>query len=108
MILIYVTHPSSKHAISMIDVLIEEKLIACANVHPITSFYKWEGQVVEEKEIVSILKSFPDKREKLIARITELHSFEIPCILTWDASANIPYEKWLLDCMEYSDPDIEE
>ena len=100
MILIYVTHPTEEHAVSILKTLVDEKLVACGNIYPIRSIYPWEGEIVNENEYVSILKSIPKLKDSIIKRITELHEYKIPCIITFNIEANPVYKNWILDCLK--------
>lgn len=94
-ILLYVTHESEAEARKLGERLIAERHIACANYFPISSAYWWEGAVQAEGEWVSLLKSLPEHWPTLQARISELHPYEVPCIIRIDAQANAPYEQWI-------------
>ena len=98
--LLYVTHPDKKHAETLSKKLIDEHLIACANIFPIQSHFIWEGTLAEDGEYVSILKTHPQLVPKLRARIAELHSYEVPCILSWQVEANPSYAQWIVRCVQ--------
>ena len=97
--LLYVTHPNEAHALKISRVLVEEKLAACTNVFPIQSIYPWEGKIQNETEFVSILKTFPEVKDKTIMRIRQLHEYEVPCILSFEVHVNEEYKNWLLSCL---------
>ena len=61
--------------------LVEERLIACVNVSEVNSFFRWEGEVQEEKEALLIMKTKTEKTAEIIGRINELHSYEVPEII---------------------------
>ena len=80
--LVYVLCKNSDEAKNLAHILLQEKLIACANLlGPISSVYMWEGKVREERECAMILKSSAVNFEAIVERVTKLHSYEIPCIL---------------------------
>lgn len=41
----------------MSELLIKNKLAACANIFPIGSVYKWNGKIVKEKEFGVFIKT---------------------------------------------------
>ena len=94
-IIVYVTHPNEDSAKQLSDVLLSEKLIACSNTFPIQSSYWWQGQIQDDHEVVTLLKSTQDLWLKLQNRIIELHSYEVPCIIKIEAEANEEYEDWI-------------
>ena len=64
--------------------MIEERLAACVNVlAPCRSFYRWQGAVEQATEVPALFKTTSDQADVLIARITDLHSYELPAIAVW-------------------------
>jgi len=61
--------------------LVEEKLVACVNVGEVNSYFRWEGEVQEEGEVLLIMKTRSGKVKEIIGRIQELHSYEVPEII---------------------------
>jgi periplasmic divalent cation tolerance protein len=62
--------------------LLEEKLIACCNILPqVSSMYWWNGEITTDSEALLIIKSRADLVDPLMARIKELHPYEVPEIL---------------------------
>ena len=79
--------------------LVVERLAACANIIPaITSIYRWRGKLVKEKEAVLIAKTHRPLVDKAIARIGELHSYELPSITAFcEAAAEAKWRAWLAE-----------
>ncbi len=63
--------------------LVEENLVACANIFPIISVYQWNG-VQESPEVAVILKTESGKIKDVEIRVKQLHSYEVPCIISFD------------------------
>lgn len=64
-------------------IVVDERLAACINIlGPVRSIYRWRGAVETATEVAAILKTSSDRADALIARIAELHSYEVPCIVT--------------------------
>jgi len=95
MILIYITNPTKEEAKKIAEHLIEKKLIACANIFPITSLYKWNGKLADEGEFVLLGKTREENYEKIVDEVEKIHSYKIPCILKVPMEANKSYENWL-------------
>jgi periplasmic divalent cation tolerance protein len=64
--------------------VVEERLAACINIlGPVRSIYRWQGAVHTVDEVAAILKTTHSGADALITRIAGLHSYEVPCIVTW-------------------------
>lgn len=74
--------------------LLKKRLIACANIFPIRSVYRWKGKIMNEAENVIIAKTNEKNFNKVVNEVQKIHSYEIPCILKIDSSANKKFEKW--------------
>jgi periplasmic divalent cation tolerance protein len=77
--------------------LVEERLAACVQiVDPITSVYRWQGAIEEDREILLLIKS----TQELVPRIAELldriHPYEVPeLIATPIVEGSSAYLSWL-------------
>lgn len=96
-VMVYVTAASRAEAVKIGRALVEERLAACANIFDeVTSLYWWEGAVREDAEATLILKTRAEHVEALTARVRELHSYSVPCVVTWPIAAGNPaYLDWL-------------
>ena len=95
-ILIYITCADKDEARRLSKVLLEEKLIACVNIFPMESMYWWQGDIVESMEYVVIAKGMPADFEALIMRVKDLHSYEVPCIVSVPITGgNSDYLEWI-------------
>lgn len=77
--------------------LVEEQLAACVNIlGPCRSIYRWQGRIEEADEVPAILKTRADTADRLIARVTELHSYEVPAVAVWPVD-RLPerYAQWV-------------
>ena len=76
------TAGSEKEAGRIAEVLVERRLAACVQVvGPITSRYRWEGAVEEEREWQCLAKTTRDAYEAVEAAIREVHSYDEPEII---------------------------
>ena len=80
-------------------IVVEERLAACINIlAPCRSIYRWEGRVETAREIPAILKAAADRSEALIARLSQLHSYDVPAITVWPVEQALSaYAQWVLD-----------
>jgi periplasmic divalent cation tolerance protein len=98
----YVTVPSFDIAKTICETLLEQKLIACANVlPPHTAFYKWDCEVCEEKEVAIVLKTTNDKCDAVIEAVKKLHPAECPCVVFWGIEkGSEEFLEWVKNCMK--------
>ena len=95
--LVLVTHPNKKHAERITRGVIDAKLAACVVVTDVKSFYNWEGKLNEDDEVVTILKTSTGKVDDLKKYIETNHDYDVPAIISFQASANQAYGNWLND-----------
>ena len=62
----------------MVRRLLEERLIACANVGQVSSIYRWEGEVKEDDEVLIVMKTQTGMLEELESRVQDLHPYDLP------------------------------
>ena len=96
-IVVYVTHATELAAKKVADYLLNKKLVACANIFPITSAYWWQEKITKESEWVSIVKTIPEKWDQLVEDIEAVHPYTTPCIMKFEVTANQAYENWIRD-----------
>ena len=81
---IFTTINNEQVARKIANFLLEEQIAACVNIIPnVISIYKWKGKIEEEKEFIIFIKTVDENVDKAIKRIKELHSYELPDIITF-------------------------
>ena len=81
-VVIFVTTSSPAEARKIGKALVEEKLVACANIIPqIRSIYRWHDQVRDEPESLMVLKTHSGQIQKIIKKVQLLHSYSVPEII---------------------------
>ena len=95
--IIEVTTKDREQALAIGHALVQERLAACVNVlDGATSIYYWSGQLCEEREAVLLAKTRRELVEAVIERVKQLHTYECPCIVSWDiAQGSAAYLKWV-------------
>ena len=94
--IVYVTCKDMDEAKKISRHLIENKLVACANIFPINSIYSWEGKIKEDNEVVVLLKTRDNNYENIESEIKKLHSYDIPAIYSWTVDKiNKDYLTWI-------------
>jgi periplasmic divalent cation tolerance protein len=95
-----VAHDDRDALQAMIDTLLAERLIACAQiVGPLASTYEWQGRIERtQQEWLALLKTTTAVADRLLERVAELHSYETPEILLVEvAGGHGPYLEWVAD-----------
>ena len=77
---------------------VDAKLGACAQiVGPITSVYRWEGEVRADTEWRVEIKTAADRVEPLVGLLKEHHGYEVPEIIaTPIEGGSAEYLDWLV------------
>jgi periplasmic divalent cation tolerance protein len=77
--------------------MVEERLAACVNIiGPVRSVYRWKGAVETASEVAAIFKTTDAQADSLITRIAGLHSYDVPCVVTWPIDKILgPYADWV-------------
>ena len=96
------TTASLSEAEEIAKALLSKKWVACAQILPsITSFYLWEGEMQEAKEVKVFFKTKESFFAKIAAFIIENASYEIPEIAQIPiGSANQEYIDWLEETLK--------
>ncbi|MEI8026444.1 MAG: divalent-cation tolerance protein CutA [Pseudomonadota bacterium] len=97
-ILLYVPCPTDEVARLLAVKTVELDLAFCAQVFPkMHSYYKWEGKLNTDEEVLLILKTQTHLETKLREQILDLHPYQVPCILKIIAdSLNPAYTEWVI------------
>jgi periplasmic divalent cation tolerance protein len=98
---IYITAKDDAEARKIGEILVWERLVACVNLFPIKSIYWWKGDVQDGKEVAIIAKTRAELVDRVIARVKQVHSYEIPCVVSWIIEkANPDYLEWIKESTE--------
>lgn len=94
--ILLVTYPSSGDYASWCRSLVERGLAACINIASIKSTYFWEGRVVEDEEVLLIMKTHPEMVEPLKEAVRREHPYSVPEIVELrPVDVNKPYLNWV-------------
>jgi uncharacterized protein involved in tolerance to divalent cations len=79
MLMVFVTCESKEQAEKIASKIVGEQLAACVNVVPgVRSCYVWEEKLTWSEELLLVIKTTRGAFEKLKARVSELHSYDVP------------------------------
>ncbi len=95
--LVLTTEGSPKQADTLARELVRRRLVACASLLPVRSHYRWQGQLQSSDEVKLLLKTSPDQLAGLQAALAELHSYQTPEWIHWEAASDAAYGQWLLE-----------
>ena len=94
---VYAVFADEEEARRIGTAMVEEGLAACVNIlAPCHSVYRWNGKVESAVEVPALFKTRLDRSDALIARIAELHSYEVPAIVVWPIERlSAAYADWV-------------
>ena len=82
LIIVQTTCSSKNEATNIAKILIEHNLAACVHMSEIESFYMWENEFCNDKEIQLNIKTKKENFKKIQSKIKELHSYDVPEIIS--------------------------
>ena len=89
--LIWSPFESEEAAVKAASQLLDEGLIACANLVPgVRSLYIWQGERGEARECGALPKTDASLLDKAVARLAAIHPYETPAVAGWRADAVPP------------------
>lgn len=94
MISVYITCKDSGKARKIAKHLLSKRLIACANMFPVESMFRWKGKLVDKKETAMLCKAVKKDFRAIEAEVKRLHSYKVPCIIAFG---------WMSSSKEFSD-----
>ena len=94
-VFIYVTASSEQEGQMIVHNLLQQRLIACANIFPVKSMYLEKEKIINRREVILILKTREEKSSRVKREIENIHSYKIPAIIKIAMVPNESYGKWL-------------
>lgn len=105
--LIWCPFPDAGSARSVAGQLLDERLIACANIlGDIESLFVWDGARASGTETGVLFKTTADCLPATVARLGLLHPYDTPAIVGWHCDMALPATvAWLAaNCAVPADP----
>ena len=85
----------------IVQALLEKRLAACVQVHPVASRYIWKGALERSDEWALSIKARTADFERIAATIRELHTYELPEIVAVPILAgDAAYLDWMAQATE--------
>ena len=96
-VLILVTTNSQEEAEHIARALVDSRLAACVNIVPgLRSIFRWKGKIWDEGELLLLIKTRMSLFERVESKIKEIHSYEVPEIVSIPiARGSETYLNWL-------------
>ena len=77
--------------------LVEDQLAACCQLAPpVTSIYRWEGEVETSSEFQLTIKTMANRFDEIAKIITSMHNYDVPQIVAVEVVAvSDSYAQWM-------------
>jgi periplasmic divalent cation tolerance protein len=78
--------------------IVARRQAACVNILPgMRSIYRWQGKICKDGELLLIVKTMETEFEAVAATIRELHTYELPEILSFTVARGEPsFLEWIV------------
>jgi periplasmic divalent cation tolerance protein len=95
--LIWCPFADADGAAKVAECLLDEGLIACANIlPPMRSLYCWRGERGESAEVGVLFKTDAALLDRATERLAAIHPYDTPAVLGWKVdAANLATAGWL-------------
>ena len=94
--IVFVTVGKEAEATKIARMLVEESLAACVGMIPQKSIYSWKGEIVDDSEILLIIKTRDDMFNLLREAVINAHSYEVPEVIRIEIQeGHQPYLQWI-------------
>jgi periplasmic divalent cation tolerance protein len=98
MVFIHTSCANFEEAEALGELIIDKKMGACVHFWPISSMYKWQGELKKMEEIMIVIATFESKLEEVNDLISEHHSYSTPMIAGVDVRRiNRAYKEWMTE-----------
>jgi periplasmic divalent cation tolerance protein len=78
--------------------LVEGGLVACAQLVPIGSIYRWQGEMVEDRETLVLCKTSRSRSPEVVEALQADHPYDLPEIIELPVTGGSPaYLRWIDD-----------
>ncbi len=97
-IIIYSTFSSRELAEKTARTLLEEQLVAGANIVQAESLFRWQGKIEQRPEWAVFFQAERNFYKRIESRIKQLHSDKVPQIVMWRMKDGyVPFLNWIID-----------
>lgn len=90
------THENEQAARALAEGAVRERLAACAQLYPVGSVYRWQGEVRSEPEWRVDLKTRAELADRLTAFLVGHHTYGTPEVVAVPVVSGSPgYLEWI-------------
>lgn len=75
--------------------VLHARLAACVQVEPITSHFRWQGVVQEDRELRVVCKTLPEAVPALLGLLRSQHSYALPQLAVQTLQVSSDYAQWV-------------
>jgi periplasmic divalent cation tolerance protein len=93
--IVYITAGNIENALKIARELISRRLATCVNMFPVSSVYRWKGEIEEDNEIAMFVKTDSSRFEEITKLVKSLHTYEMPAIEFWGIEGEKEYLNWI-------------
>jgi periplasmic divalent cation tolerance protein len=96
-VIAFSTFPDKETAQKITRELVENAIVACANLVPsVESIYFWQEKVETSTEVLAIFKMTAARYSEFQSRLRELHPYDVPEIIRLNiAEGSADYLRWI-------------
>ncbi len=96
-VVVLITVGDPEEARKIAGALVDRRKAACVNIVPqVTSIFRWEGNIEDEKESLLVVKTRAELLPELKALVSGIHSYEVPEIIALPiVDGNAEYLEWI-------------
>lgn len=95
-VMVTITCGTADEADRLARALVEARLAACVQSMPVSSCYRWQGEVEQATEVLLVAKTAQDLLPAIETVVGALHAYDVPeMVATPIAWTSRPYGAWL-------------
>ena len=96
LLLVITTVSSEEDARRIASNLVVRRLVACAQISPVASIYRWKDGLQQETEWRLVLKTTNAAYKELEAELVKVHPYELPAIYSVPVTNALDgYAEWV-------------
>ncbi len=100
-VLILTSESDSLLAENLAEEILKKQLAICISIQSVKSQYWWKGKLEKDQEVQLLIKTSKSKIDNLKKAFKELHSYETPEWVQWDATTSQGYGKWAQSIIDF-------